>query len=547
MRAETDPLAELRHRLSPLLDLLRRPFQVMNTTSHDLSVAEQLQYRRQALLQLILVILGALLTLFFIVFVCALLLHRVALAPPPRPPAGTFAPPPGQPGPPPGQAGPPPGQSGPPPGQAGPPPPQSPVIPLEPLVFLGIWLLLTVVAFVLNKRSHTVLASLVYIYGLVVLTGIGLLLFSAIQSQQSAIVFSFVSLIFIVLTGLLLPTVHVWLTCLLNMLFLVVASLLNPYNASPLLTTPFFIAIFLIIAVLTWIFARVAGANVQSIILTLEREHELAALQQQFIISANHEMRTPIMAMYGSLELLQTFGPRIEDATRLRILERGMRAGHIVHEMLDALMEVTVTEATQVQLAMQPIDIRQQVLADIEVFDPGKTSASHTLVALAREHHIAIDIPATLTVLADKQKLRQILLNLLTNAVKYSAAGTNIVIAARVSARNSGFVTISIRDYGLGVPADQVKYLFQRFSRLKRDIGGPARGTGLGLYLTRMFVEAMGGQIWVTSTGIPGEGSTFHFTLALSNAPDLPTTKPRKDMPATTAGAATPVAASQGQ
>lgn len=74
-------------------------------------------------------------------------------------------------------------------------------------------------------------------------------------------------------------------------------------------------------------------------------------------------------------------------------------------------------------------------------------------------------------------------------------------------------VEVSVRDYGLGVPSRDMSKLFQRFVRLERDIAGPVRGTGVGLYLCRVLVEAMGGRIWVDSSGKPGEGSTFRFTL----------------------------------
>lgn len=120
-------------------------------------------------------------------------------------------------------------------------------------------------------------------------------------------------------------------------------------------------------------------------------------------------------------------------------------------------------------------------------------------------------------------------LNLLTNALKYSEAGSPISINAFV--RKDHSVEISIIDLGLGIPHDQAKQLFQRFSRLKRDIASTVRGTGVGLYFCKIVVEAMGGTIWVTSSGIAGEGSTFSFTLPLyepdTNDSSLVTTQPR--------------------
>src|SRR5262249_44992232 len=140
-----------------------------------------------------------------------------------------------------------------------------------------------------------------------------------------------------------------------------------------------------------------------------------------------------------------------------------------------------------------------------------------------------MQIPAELLVQGDEGRIRQILVNLLTNALKYSAPGTPITITAgalehrqrfrplhpmpygrRMHATPAvdaaGMVQVSVQDQGLGIPPRDAGKLFNRFVRLERDIAGPVRGTGVGLYLCRVLVEAMGGRIWVESTGVPGEG-----------------------------------------
>ena len=105
------------------------------------------------------------------------------------------------------------------------------------------------------------------------------------------------------------------------------------------------------------------------------------------------------------------------------------------------------------------------------------------------------------------------------NAFKYSLAGTPIVISAALNTdaahagRRTPPVSICVKDSGPGIPADEISLLFSPFVRLKRDLTGPVQGTGLGLYISKNIVEAMGGRIWVESTGIPGEGSSFCFAL----------------------------------
>ncbi len=94
------------------------------------------------------------------------------------------------------------------------------------------------------------------------------------------------------------------------------------------------------------------------------------------------------------------------------------------------------------------------------------------------------------------------------------------MLAANRSAQRRQLVEITVKDQGLGIPPEQIPLLFRRFVRLPRDIASTVRGTGLGLHLCKVFTEAMGGQIWVESTSVPGEGSTFHLRLpapALTN------------------------------
>jgi signal transduction histidine kinase len=182
---------------------------------------------------------------------------------------------------------------------------------------------------------------------------------------------------------------------------------------------------------------------------------------------------------------------------------------------------------------MQPVALERVVRSVVETFDPRLVGEPGLEDIASQSRTITIEIPDDLWVMADEDRVRQVLINLLTNALKYSDASTPIIISARALAlrgrvRKSAAsaashaspggptlpnVEVSVRDYGLGIPSRDTSKLFQRFVRLERDIAGPVRGTGVGLYLCRVLVEAMGGRIWVDSTGKPGEGSTFRFTL----------------------------------
>jgi signal transduction histidine kinase len=163
------------------------------------------------------------------------------------------------------------------------------------------------------------------------------------------------------------------------------------------------------------------------------------------------------------------------------------------------------------------------------VLHPIILSATHLLdprEAGMQERPLHLQVPPDLTVYADPDRTRQVMLNLLSNGCKYSPPGSPLEVTARRYAPGAGvrrwgradageppMVEIAVRDRGEGIPPEQAVLLFQRFVRLERDIASNVTGTGLGLAICRAYVEAMGGRIWIESSGVPGEGSTFLFTL----------------------------------
>jgi signal transduction histidine kinase len=163
--------------------------------------------------------------------------------------------------------------------------------------------------------------------------------------------------------------------------------------------------------------------------------------------------------------------------------------------------------------------VREVAQAALSLMDPREADPAG--------RYLRLRIPENLTIWGDPVRVQQILTNLLSNAIKYSPPEAPILVMARVVTERSphllGWGTASratrhmvelvVQDKGLGIPPEAKDLLFRRFVRLPREIAGNIHGNGLGLYLCRVFAEAMGGTIWVESSGAPGEGSSFYLRL----------------------------------
>jgi signal transduction histidine kinase/outer membrane murein-binding lipoprotein Lpp len=273
---------------------------------------------------------------------------------------------------------------------------------------------------------------------------------------------------------------------------------------------------------------RYVSRSIDDLVRAREREHELAALKDQFIVDANHELRTPIMALYNNLELLSALSERGTPEQRQRILKRAMAAGDNVLRLLTRVLDTSALEGRAPQLEFKAVPLAPLVRSVLETFDPREIGEPNLEALEQRARAVTVQVPQDLVVRADEGRLRQVLVNLVGNALKYSEPGTPLEITGvrRTSQHPewrrpwnvtqeamSRQVRVSVRDHGLGVPPRDISKLFNRFVRLERDIAGSVRGTGVGLYMCRVLIEAMGGRIWVESTGVPGEGSTFSFEV----------------------------------
>ena len=256
----------------------------------------------------------------------------------------------------------------------------------------------------------------------------------------------------------------------------------------------------------------------------LKQAQESERLKNHFLMTASHELRTPLTAVQGYLELLGSFGDVIDEDLKARFLNNARRACEELVLLLGNVMDTSRIDQDRVALNLGPVQVVKAVQLILEILEP----------TLAREGRpVEVEIADDLYVWVDELRLRQVLLNLVGNALKYTPAPSGIAITAACtnstelnrrlsSARqqvfagpSDQFVVIAIRDWGPGICPEDQSQLFTKFMRLDSAINSIQRGAGLGLYLCRQLVEAMGGCIWLESKGIAGEGSTFALALPL--------------------------------
>jgi signal transduction histidine kinase len=284
-----------------------------------------------------------------------------------------------------------------------------------------------------------------------------------------------------------------------------------------------------------------------------ERARKLDDLKDQFISSVNHELRSPVMAMLGYLELLQATARRATPERRDELIGEAYAAAQQLRVLLASILDARRLDQGASEFVPEAVDVHAALEAALRLIDPREGSLA------GRDLRVAI--PDGLRIWGEPVRLQQILTNLVSNALKYSSAGTPVAVTARVvdearrprsrwstllpglpgyhaSDEKRQAVEIAVRDWGLGVPPEQIPLLFQRFVRLPRDLASSVVGNGLGLHLCRVLAEAMDGRIWVESTGVEGEGSTFYVRLRLPPAPEAAvgaTTAPEPDLAQTLA------------
>lgn len=257
--------------------------------------------------------------------------------------------------------------------------------------------------------------------------------------------------------------------------------------------------------------AAVAFTNArlyQQLNMAHQQLQKLDQLKDQFMITASHELRTPLTAVQGYIELIAQFDEMLPPAQRQEFLQKARRS---CEELVVLLGNVMDASRLEIEAGIRPallesVSVQDAVRSILDLIEPQVEQ---------EQRRVYVDIPPGLMVKTDPARLRQVLLNISSNALKYSPAGTPLMFSARSLVDIIPGVVISIADKGNGITLEDQAHLFERFVRLERDVNSPVRGSGLGLYISRRLIEALGGEVWIESSGIPGEGSTFHIQLPM--------------------------------
>ena len=232
------------------------------------------------------------------------------------------------------------------------------------------------------------------------------------------------------------------------------------------------------------------------------RAERASEAKSEFMSRMSHELRTPLNAILGFAQLMELAPLEGEDADNLTQISRAGK--HLLILVNDAL-DVARIEAGQLALAPEPVAVWPALAESLDLVRPA--AAARSLVVGAPP----ADAPDH-RVLADPNRLRQVLANLFSNAVKYNVPGGRIQVDCRPIGTADGRpqIRIAVGDTGVGIPADRMDEVFVPFQRLGAETSG-IEGTGLGLAVTKSLVEAMGGTIGVGS--VEGVGTTFYVDL----------------------------------
>lgn len=236
----------------------------------------------------------------------------------------------------------------------------------------------------------------------------------------------------------------------------------------------------------------------------ITKEKELEQLKDEFFATVSHELRTPLFSIQGFAQLLQD-QPDLDAETRAEFLATIQRQAGRLGDMVNNLLDLSKFDQGRLELETEPVmmvDLIHQTILKLQGF------------AHQQKVKLVSKLPPMLpTITGDKQRLEQVLTNLIGNAIKFSNAGDEVLIFAQ---KTDNRLQVSVKDSGIGIPAEALEHIFSRYYRAEHKNDRVVSGSGLGLYISKKIVEEHGGRIWVESA--EGQGSTFYFSLPLAKS-----------------------------
>jgi signal transduction histidine kinase len=234
----------------------------------------------------------------------------------------------------------------------------------------------------------------------------------------------------------------------------------------------------------------------QSIMLALEKERQLNELKSRFVSMASHEFRTPLSTILTSLSLAARYAAPDQEASRLKHYNRIRSSVHNLTSILNDFLSLDKLESGKIACNPEPFDL-QRLLEDLIDEMQGICKEGQVIdLTYTGDHQVTMD----------PNMLRNILVNLVSNAIKYSAEHKPVEVSTSVQ---DGKVLVAVRDHGIGIPEADQKHMFERFFRSQNATN--IQGTGLGLNIVKKYLDLMGGDIWFESA--QGVGSVFSVVL----------------------------------
>jgi PAS domain S-box-containing protein len=228
-----------------------------------------------------------------------------------------------------------------------------------------------------------------------------------------------------------------------------------------------------------------------------KRLQELNKYKDEFMAMASHELKTPLTVIKANIQLLQY---KLANDVNIDFVNKTLNQVNKISDLINSLLDVSKIQAGKLEMNLSVFDINDLITEIVTTIQP--TTSTHAIIFIPTQK---------ILISADRERIEQVIVNMLINAVKYSPGAKQIFINA---GKDDGKVIISVKDNGIGIPQEDIENIFSSFYRV-RGLASTFAGSGIGLYISSEIVKRHHGEIWVESK--VGEGSVFHFSLP---APD---------------------------